>query len=56
MKQVAEGVHTCSAARELAQSMAVDMPIVETVSRVVGGEISVEQGIEGLLLRVPKQE
>ncbi len=56
MEQVAEGVHTCSAAAELARERSVEMPIVETVSKVMAGELSVEQGIEGLLLRVPDQE
>ena len=56
MKQVAEGVHTCSAAAEMAQQLSVELPIVETVAKVMADEISVEQGIEGLLLRVPDQE
>ena len=56
MKQVAEGVHTSRAAAEMAREMGIEMPILETVSRVLAGEISVEQGIEGLLIRVPDQE
>ena len=56
MNQVAEGVHTSRAAAEMARSMGIEMPILETVSGVLAGEISVEQGIEGLLVRVPDQE
>lgn len=55
-RQVAEGVKSCQSILDLARSSGVDMPIVESVVRVVNGEMQPRDMIETLLSRDPKPE
>lgn len=50
-KSVSEGVYTASAVAELAKEHGLDLPICEGVHKVVSGEASVDEAIEGLLAR-----
>jgi glycerol-3-phosphate dehydrogenase (NAD(P)+) len=56
MKMVAEGVKTTRAARELARSYGVEMPIVEEVHHILFEGKSPEQATADLMLRQPKPE
>ena len=56
MEQVAEGVPTCQAVHELCARRKIDMPIAETVYRIVHDGLSVEEGVEILLTRRPEEE
>ncbi len=51
----AEGVPTAREAVELARLHSVEMPIAEQVCRILAGG-SVEQAVEGLMIRRPKKE
>jgi len=53
---VAEGVATAPAVRALARQLGVDMPICEAVAAVLGGEITLNKAIDGLLSRPLKTE
>ena len=53
---VAEGVATAPAVRALAASLGVQMPICEAVAAVLGGEITLNKAIDGLLSRPLKSE
>ena len=53
---VAEGVASAPAVRALARQLQVDMPICEAVAAVLGGEITLNQAIDGLLSRPLKSE
>ncbi|MGZ3346042.1 MAG: NAD(P)H-dependent glycerol-3-phosphate dehydrogenase [Caulobacteraceae bacterium] len=53
---VAEGVASAPAVRALARQLGVDMPICEAVAAVLGGEITLNQAIDGLLSRPLKTE
>jgi glycerol-3-phosphate dehydrogenase (NAD(P)+) len=55
-RQVAEGVHSCHALRELARKEDVDVPIVEHVTAVVCEEMSVREMVRSLLSRDPRPE
>ncbi len=50
-KAVTEGVHTVRSALSLAKKHAVDMPITETVNKLIEGEYSVDDAIEEMLNR-----
>jgi len=53
---VAEGVASAPAVRALARQLQVDMPICEAVAAVLGGEITLNRAIDGLLSRPLKSE
>ena len=53
---VAEGVATAPAVRALARRIGVEMPICEAVAAVLGGEITLNRAIDGLLSRPLKSE
>jgi glycerol-3-phosphate dehydrogenase (NAD(P)+) len=53
---VAEGVATAPAVRALARQIGVEMPICEAVAAVLGGEITLNRAIDGLLSRPLKSE
>jgi len=53
---VAEGVATAPAVRALARQMGIEMPICEAVAAVLGGEITLNKAIDGLLSRPLKTE
>ncbi len=56
MDQVAEGISTAKAVHHLRQKLDVEMPISETVYRIVHEGMAVEEGIELLLMRQPELE
>ncbi|UCE31972.1 MAG: NAD(P)-dependent glycerol-3-phosphate dehydrogenase [Burkholderiales bacterium] len=53
---VAEGVQCARAARELARSHRVEMPIVDAVCAALFGQVPVPQAVERLLTRDPRDE
>lgn len=53
---LAEGAFTASVLTEMARQHNIDMPIVEAVSAVVDGRLSVDAAIEGLLARPVRSE
>jgi glycerol-3-phosphate dehydrogenase (NAD(P)+) len=53
---VVEGIFTAEAAVELAAGLGVELPITESVYRVVGGEISPKEALSGLMRRPPRHE
>ena len=56
MQNVAEGVDTTFAARELAERLHVEMPITEQMSRVLMSELDPAQAVLELMHREPKPE
>ncbi len=54
--QVAEGVRTTRIVYEFAMERGVDMPITETVYRIIQGEWSVEKGVHHLMTRPQVQD
>jgi glycerol-3-phosphate dehydrogenase (NAD(P)+) len=56
MEQVAEGVPTCQAVHELFVNRNIELPITETVYRIVHDGLPVEEGVEILLTRRPEEE
>jgi glycerol-3-phosphate dehydrogenase (NAD(P)+) len=56
MHMVAEGVHTCGLALELAKRHGVEMPITREIHRVVHGEIAALEAYRGLVRRPPGAE
>jgi glycerol-3-phosphate dehydrogenase (NAD(P)+) len=54
--RLAEGVHTAGIASELAARQGIDAPIIDMVSRIVAGSISLEAARAGLLNRPVKIE
>ncbi|TAK30290.1 MAG: NAD(P)-dependent glycerol-3-phosphate dehydrogenase [Chloroflexota bacterium] len=56
MQNVAEGVDTTFAARELSQQLHVEMPITEQMSRVLLSELDPAQAVLELMHREPKPE
>jgi glycerol-3-phosphate dehydrogenase (NAD(P)+) len=53
MRMVAEGVHTCALAPELARRHGVETPIAREIHRVVRGEITAVEAYRGLVRRRP---
>ncbi len=53
---VAEGVLCAQAVSDLAMHHRVEMPICTTVSHVLSGQLSPEQGVRALMAREPKSE
>jgi glycerol-3-phosphate dehydrogenase (NAD(P)+) len=56
MSQVAEGIDTTHAARELARREAIEMPIVNEVHAVLFEGRTAREALENLMLREPKPE
>ncbi|HUO22872.1 MAG TPA: NAD(P)H-dependent glycerol-3-phosphate dehydrogenase [Caulobacteraceae bacterium] len=55
-RSVAEGVASAPAVLALARALGVETPICAAMAAVLGGQISVDQAIEGLLARPLKSE
>jgi glycerol-3-phosphate dehydrogenase (NAD(P)+) len=53
---LAEGVATAAAARALAQTHGVDMPVVEAVAAILDGTLAIDAAIERLMTRPLKRE
>jgi glycerol-3-phosphate dehydrogenase (NAD(P)+) len=56
MGQVAEGVHTTSAALEMARRVGVEMPIAAATAQVLSGEVDAQTAIAQLMSRAPQVE
>jgi glycerol-3-phosphate dehydrogenase (NAD(P)+) len=56
MRMVAEGVHTCRLALELAKRHGVDTPITREIHRVVHGDVSALEAYRGLVRHPPGAE
>jgi glycerol-3-phosphate dehydrogenase (NAD(P)+) len=56
MRMVAEGIHTCRLALELAKRHGVEMPIVREIDRVVQGEVTAVGAYRGLVRHPPGAE
>jgi glycerol-3-phosphate dehydrogenase (NAD(P)+) len=56
MRMVAEGVHTCRLALELATRHGVEMPIAREICRVVDGDVTALDAYRGLVRRPPGPE
>lgn len=56
MHQVAEGIYTTVAARQLAQDHGVEMPITETIFQVIFGGLAPHEAVEAFFSRAPKRE
>jgi glycerol-3-phosphate dehydrogenase (NAD(P)+) len=54
--QVAEGVRNARSARDLAQKLGVEMPITETVYRVLYEKVSPRESVTALMMRETKPE
>jgi glycerol-3-phosphate dehydrogenase (NAD(P)+) len=55
-RMVAEGVHTCAVALELARRYGIELPITREIERVVRGEASALEAYRGLVRRPPGAE
>jgi glycerol-3-phosphate dehydrogenase (NAD(P)+) len=53
---VIEGIETAAVARELAQTLRIETPIIEAVAAIVEGSLSVDAAIDGLMARPLKRE
>jgi glycerol-3-phosphate dehydrogenase (NAD(P)+) len=53
---VVEGIFTAEAAVELAAGLGVELPITESVYRVVSGEITPGEALSGLMSRPTRRE
>jgi glycerol-3-phosphate dehydrogenase (NAD(P)+) len=56
MDQTAEGVPATTAAVELAAKLGVEMPLAETLKRLLFDGLGVHEAIEGLMRRAPVPE
>ncbi|HEY0221377.1 MAG TPA: NAD(P)H-dependent glycerol-3-phosphate dehydrogenase [Lactovum miscens] len=56
MGMVIEGVSTCKAAYELSQALDIEMPITETIYKVLYEGLEPRKGILGMMRREAKQE
>ena len=56
MHQVAEGVYTTVAARQLAQDHGVEMPITEAIFQVIFRGMAPQQAVDAFFSRAPKRE
>ena len=54
--KLAEGVHTARILGEMARARGIDMPIVEAVSTILKGELTVDGAVEALMNRPMKGE
>lgn len=54
--QVVEGIHSAKAGLKLAEKYGVEMPIVETINRVLFEGLSVKEAVYSLMTRVKKDE
>ena len=55
-KTVAEGAFTAPVLARLAKQMGIDMPVVAAVDKLLSGEANVDQVLQELLARPPRQE
>jgi glycerol-3-phosphate dehydrogenase (NAD(P)+) len=53
---LAEGAKTAAAALALGQEAGIDMPITQTVARVVDNDMSVDDAIDALMTRPLRRE
>ncbi len=53
---VVEGVYTCAAALQLAQKQSIEMPIAETVQKIIYGELKPSEAVRALMQRSIKEE
>jgi glycerol-3-phosphate dehydrogenase (NAD(P)+) len=56
MRVVAEGIHSCRLALQLARRHGVEMPITREIDRVVHGELTALQAYRGLVRHPPSSE
>jgi glycerol-3-phosphate dehydrogenase (NAD(P)+) len=56
VNMVVEGVRTCRAAKELADRLGVEMPIVSEAYSVLYGDANVKDAMKSLMLREKKSE
>ena len=56
MKMVAEGVATSNSAYDLARKLEVEMPIVETVYKILYEDLDIKEGLKKLMSRSLKDE
>jgi len=56
MREVAEGVKTTPAAAKLASQLGVEMPITQSMARILAGEIAPKDALKGLMTRQLKVE
>jgi len=56
LQHVAEGVTTAREVARLANELGIDMPITQTVQRILGQEISAREAVQGLLNRDLRDE
>ncbi len=56
MREVAEGVRTAPAAARLASGLGVELPISDTVARILSGRIEPREALEALMRRDLKEE
>ncbi|MBI4565864.1 MAG: NAD(P)-dependent glycerol-3-phosphate dehydrogenase [Planctomycetes bacterium] len=56
LKMVAEGVWTCTAARDLGRKKGIELPITEEVCRMLYEGKSPHEALRSLMTRVPKSE
>ncbi len=50
-KSIAEGVTSAVAIATLAKRLGIEMPITQSVSKIVNGEVTIDNAIESLLAR-----
>ena len=53
---VVEGMFTTEAAYELAQKAGIEMPITESIYKVINGKIDARDAVKGLMRRDRKHE
>ena len=53
---VVEGMFTTEAAYQLAESQNIEMPITESIYRVIRGELKAEDAVNMLMTRAKKDE
>ena len=55
-RPLAEGVATAAIAAEIARDRGVEAPIVETVDRLLTGDVSIREAVHALMTRPLKNE
>lgn len=54
-KEVAEGVFTATAARQLCDKLELDLPIIKATAAILEGKVTATQALQGLL-KIPVGE
>jgi glycerol-3-phosphate dehydrogenase (NAD(P)+) len=54
--ELAEGVFTAPVALQLARQAEIDAPLIEAVNLLLGGHVSIEKIVAGLMSRPLKRE